>query len=214
MSCKIPQAVGAIDGTHIPILTPATERNIDYYSRKKRHTINTPAIVGANFMFLDVVTVFPECIHEARVLQHTALFSMARQSEILSKRSDQINNVTIKPVLLGDGAYPLSTWMMKPYSFSPNLTRAEKKINKKLSSTRVSLERALDVLKARWRCLLKRLDNRIENISEVIVSCFALHNFCQLENEEFIDQDGILGDLIRQEHVATNRRNAPRGNQN
>ena len=103
---------------------------------------------------------------------------------------------------------------MKPYSFSPNLTRAEKKINKKLSSARVSLERALDVLKARWRCLLKRLDNRIENISEVIVSCFALHNFCQLENEEFIDQDGILGDLIRQEHVARNRRNAPRGNQN
>ena len=116
--------------------------------------------------------------------------------------------------MLGYRAYPLSAWMMKPYAYSPNLTRAEKRFNKKLSSARVSLERAFGLLKARWRCLLKRLDDQIENISEVIIPCFALNNFCQLENEEFIDQDGILDDLIRQERVARNRRNAPTGNQN
>ena len=88
-------------------------------------------------MFLDVATDFPGCMHDARVLQHTTLFRMARQGEILSKPSDQINNVTIKPALLGDRAYPLSTWMVKPYAYSPNLTRAEKKINKKLSSASV-----------------------------------------------------------------------------
>ena len=74
----------------------------------------------------------------------------------------------------------------------------------------MSSERAFGLLKARWRCLLKRLDNQIENISEAIISCFALHNFFQLENEEFIDQDGIFDDLIRQE----TRRNAPKGKQN
>ena len=125
---------------------------------------------------------------------------MTRQGEILSKPCNQIN-VTIKPILLEKGAYPLSAWMMKPYAYSPNLTRAEKRFNKKLSSARVSLERAFGLLKARWRCLLKRLDDQIENISEVIIPCFALNNFCQLENEEFIDQDGILEDLIRQERV-------------
>ena len=51
----------------------------------------------------------PGCMHDARVLQHTALFCMARQGEILLKPSDEINNVAIKPVLLGVGAYPLST---------------------------------------------------------------------------------------------------------
>ena len=128
VNCKIPQVVVAIDGTHILILTPATESKTDYHSRKKRHTINTQAVVGANLMFLDVATGFPGCMHDARVLQHTALFRMARQGEILSKPSDQINNVTIKPVFLGDGAYPLSTWMMKQYAYSPNLTRAEKNL--------------------------------------------------------------------------------------
>ena len=137
VNCKISQAVGAIDGTDIPILTPATENKNDSYSRKKRHTINTQALVGANLMFLDVATAFPGCMHDARVLQHTALFRIARQGEISSKPFDQIDNVIIKPVLLGDGAYPLSTWMMKPYAYSPKLTRAgkkKKKIRKKLSS--------------------------------------------------------------------------------
>ena len=118
---------------------------------------------------------------------------------ILSKPSDEINNVTIKPVLLGDGAYPLLTWMMKPYAYFPNLTRVENKINKKLSSAGVSSERAFGRLKPRCRCLLKRLDNQTENISEVFISCFALPNFCQVENEEFINQGGILDDLIRQD---------------
>ena len=52
----------------------------------------------------------------------------------------------------------------------------------------------------------KRLDNQIEKISEVIIPCFALNNFCQLKNEEFIDQDGIPDDLIRQERVAKNKK--------
>ena len=72
------------------------------------------------------------------------------------------------------------------------------------------MERAFGLLKARWRCLLKRLDDQIENISEVIIPCFALNNFCQLENEEFIDQDGILEDLIRQERVAKNKKRTKR----
>ena len=165
-------------------------------------------------MFSDVATGFPGCMHDAWVLQHATLFCVARQGGILSKPSDQINNVTIKPVLLGDGAYLLSTWMMKPYLYFPNLTRVENKINKKLSSAAVSSERAFGPLKPRWRCYFKILDNQTENILEVFISCFALHNFCQLENEEFINQDGILDDLIRQERMARNRRNPLRGNQN
>ena len=59
----------------IPILTPATESKNDYYSRKKRHTINTQAVVGANLMFLHVTTGFPGCMLDARVLQHTPFFA-------------------------------------------------------------------------------------------------------------------------------------------
>ena len=36
---------------------------------------------------------------------------------------------------------------------------------------RLELERlAIGILKGRWRCLLKRLDNRIENVSAIIIT--------------------------------------------
>ena len=69
----------------------------------------------------------------------------------------------------------------------------------------MSSEIVFSLLKVRWRCFFKRLDNQIENISEAIISSFALHNFFQLENEEFINQDGILDDLIRQETEETHQ---------
>ena len=58
VNCKIPQAVGAIDGTHIPTLTPSTESKNDYYSKKKRHAINTQAVIGANLMLRQVFQMY------------------------------------------------------------------------------------------------------------------------------------------------------------
>ena len=52
-----------------------------------------------------------------------------------------------------------------------------------------TVERAFGLLKARWRILLKRLDNKFCNISEVILTCCILHNFCQREGEEFDDEE-------------------------
>ena len=59
------------------------------------------------------------------------------------------------------------------------------------------------MLKARYRILLKRLDAEITNVSNTIIACIVLHNFCILEN------DGILAELIRKESQSRNlmRRN-------
>ena len=97
-------------------------------------------------------------------------------------------------------------WLMKPYPFSPTLSQSEKKFNKKLSAARVTVERAFGILKARWRCLLKRLDSRIENISAVIICCCTLHNICQISGDNYIDDDGILDQIIHQERQSRQRR--------
>ena len=88
--------------------------------------------------------------------------------------------------MLGDGAYPLLPWLIKPYNFGPALIHSEKLFNKKLCSAR-AVERASGILKARWRCLLKRLDNRIENVSAVVIACRVLHNICQTNKDDYLD---------------------------
>ena len=89
--------------------------------------------------------------------------------------------------------------------FTSNFS-TRKKINKALSSARVVLERSFGVCIARWTCLLIQLDNRVKNVSKVIITYFTLHNFCQLNGGNHFEDDGILDELIENECRARQRR--------
>ena len=176
--CHIPQALGALYGTHIPIIAPCVEGKADYYSRKQCYTISTQATVNANLAFLDVETGFRGRCHDSRNLRNTSLFRRAENREILAQPENVVENSGIRPLLLDDSAIPLSPWLIKPFQFGPALTCSEKNFNRKLSSARVTVERAFGILRAHWRYLLKRLDNIIENLSAIIITCCVLHNIC------------------------------------
>ena len=50
--------IGAIDGTHVPIIAPA-DRNTEYVNRKGCHSIVMQAVTDCNYMFRDVVIGWP-----------------------------------------------------------------------------------------------------------------------------------------------------------
>ena len=204
-NCKIPQALGAIDCIHIEILPPANEDEKDYFSRKECHTINTQVVIGANLKILDLATGFPGSIHDARVLRKTSIYWKAENNEILSHPLRQINDVNVRPLILGDGAYPLFPWLIKPYPQGPALTGVEKGFNRKVSFARFVAERAFGILKARWRCLLKRIDAETANVSDQIIPSSVLHNIYQENGEEYFDMDGVLAEILRNEREARRR---------
>ena len=203
--CVIPQAIGAIDGTHIPILTPALDSKGDYFNRKQFYSVNTQAIIVSNLEFISVASGYPGSLHDARVLRHTEVYQRCENNEILSGPIDVVNGVKVRPLIIGDSAYPLADWLIKPYRHGGNLTPSQRLFNRRASSSRSLVERGFGLLKARWRCLLKRLDNEIENVSDVVISCFILHNICQISNEEYLDEDNVLQHLIQQEREARDR---------
>ena len=209
--CVIPHIVGAIDGTHIEIVSPGGNSKLDYFCRKQMYSINTQAVVGSNLMFLDVATGYPGSIHDARILRDTSLFTRAQQRQLLANPIKVIEGHRVNPFLIGDGAYPPLTWLVKPFPNRFNLSQEEKKFNKALSSARVTVEQAFGLLKARWRCLLKRLDNEIENISNIIIACCVLHNICAMRGDSYIDNDEVLQQVLAEERQA--RRQRPTCNQ-
>lgn len=202
--CKIPQAVGAIDGTHIEIVAP--KNPFDYFDRQHRYSVIMQAAAGENLMFLDTAIGYPGSMHDARVLRNSELFRKVENGNILREPVVNINGNDIRPLLLGDGAYPLLPWLLKPYPNNIVLNPTQRRFNKVLSSARVTVERAFGVLKGRWRILLKRMGNRFINVPEVILTCCILHNFCQEAGEEFDDQEilrRVIG--IEREYLQSRR---------
>ena len=70
-NCVIPQALGVIDSTHVPILAAGVQSKPDYFCRKQEYSANTQAVIGTNFEFFSVTTGYPDSIHDAKILRNT-----------------------------------------------------------------------------------------------------------------------------------------------
>ena len=112
------------------------------------------AVADGEKQFLDVAAGFPGSIHDSRVLRNSSLYRRITNNELLLGPTVRVAGREIRPVLLGDSAYPLSTWLLKPYHEGTN-DPEEINFNKELSRARVSLACALGILKGRWNIELE-----------------------------------------------------------
>ncbi len=90
--------------------------------------------------------------------------------------------------MLGDSAYPLQTWLMKPFAHNGTLTQDQQRYNYRLSHARIVVENAFGRLKARWRRLLKKNDMSIQHIPTIICACCILHNVCEIHGDSFNEE--------------------------
>ncbi|KAK0154191.1 Protein ALP1-like [Merluccius polli] len=160
---------------HLLIKVPSLEEALVIAQRfEARYHI--PQIIG----FWSASCKVPGSAHDATVLRHSDLF---KKSHLLPKHVRHIGGMPVNFFLLGDPAYPLMEWLMKGYPHTTGITPQEESFNFYLSSARTSVEIAFGRLKARWRVLLKRSDFHYTFTPLVVVTCCALHNFCEREEE-------------------------------
>ncbi|XP_071483870.1 putative nuclease HARBI1 [Diadema antillarum] len=162
----MPNVIGAIDCTHVNIRAPKENPQV-YVNRKGKHSINVQAIVNADLQFVNVVAKWPGSSHDAFIWENSNICSDLRNGRLPSGW------------LIGDSGYPLQPWLMTPvpHPASP----AEERYNAAFARTRVSVERAFGVLKARFRCLDSSggvLCYSPERVCKIIMSCCVLHNIC------------------------------------
>ena len=188
---ELPNIVGAIDGSHVKIKAPK-DSAVDYFSRYQQHDFIIQAVVNGRKLFLDFSCGYPGSMHDARVLRRSAIFGRAGRREILSAPTVNINGHEVGPYLVGDSAYPLSPWLMKPYPEGTR-DRDEIKFNKELSSGRVKVECAFGLLKSRWRVLQKRFDSGIDFAVKTAIACAVLHNLCIRWGDDWEEDDNDDG---------------------
>ena len=199
-----PQVVGAIDGSHIALKTVPVNERIEYFNRKQYYSIVIQGVADASFKFLDVSTGYPGSIHDARILRLSKLQREIDQGTWLNTPSKRIGGSEVGPLLVGDSAYPLSVWLMKPFKQTPTLTESQLRFNRALSQARVVIEQAFGILKGRWRCLYKLLEEKTSRVPTTIMACCVLHNICidvgdpsaidPVEDDNEMDQSSFNGD--------------------
>lgn len=81
--------------------------------------------------------------------------------------------------LIGDDAFALKPWMMKPFS-RRCLTREERVFNYRLSRARRIVENAFGILAQRFGCLLTKLRHNPQTVERIVLACVCLHNIMRL----------------------------------
>nr|XP_054756798.1 uncharacterized protein LOC129262832 [Lytechinus pictus]XP_054763823.1 uncharacterized protein LOC129270469 [Lytechinus pictus] len=182
-----PQVAGAIDGTHIPIIGPVNY-HADYHNRKGWYSVILQAVCDHKYMFTDIMVGWPGRCHDARVLANSSFHRRAENGELLPNMTRNINGQDVPLMILGDPAYPLLPWLMKGFADNGRLTEDQTNFNYRLSRARMVIEGSFGRLKGRWRCLLKRNDSALENVTNIVGACCTLHNLCQMQSDEPDDE--------------------------
>ena len=55
------------------------------------------------------------------------------------------------------------------------------------------------MLIGRWRCLLKCFANDLESVSSIVITYCVLHNICEQNHDNYIDDDDVLENVLEQE---------------
>lgn len=179
---------GAIDCTHINHLQPIrTEGVEDYHDRNKNYSTVLQAIVDHNSRFLNVCIGYPGSVHDARIFTDCDWLEQMSTGHIMQGPIKEVSGVLIAPYLIGDAAYPLSKFMIKPYP-GINLSMRQAHFNYILSSTRMSVECAFGQVKSRFRILSGKMLFRLpRKIVKTIGSGCILHNICKDMDDPWAD---------------------------
>ena len=121
----VPQCVGAVDGCHIPVSAPKM-CHTDYYNRKGWYSVIIQAVADHDYLFTDIYVGWAGSVHDARVFAHSTVYERAIEGALLPVQTRSINGINIPLYLLGDSAYPLQNWLMKPFPESASTTSLQK----------------------------------------------------------------------------------------
>ena len=110
-------------------------------------------------------------MHDTRVLRQSQLWEVLGDGVLLGQNKVTISGCDVGHHLIGDPAYPLQEWLMKPFSDTGRLTQEQHNYNYRLSSARSVVEMCFGRLKGRWRCLLKINDSKLELSKTMALTC-------------------------------------------
>lgn len=150
-----------------------------YFNYKGEHSIVLMAIVDVNGSFT-VVDIGAEGRRSDGGIFMDSDVGRALSNKELNvppPRSLEENKPPLPYVLVGDEAFALTDYMMRPYPRRIDLDLQKKVFNYRLSRARRTVECSFGILSSQWRVYKKPILASIENAIRIVQATVCLHNF-------------------------------------
>jgi len=180
---NLPHCLGAIDGKHVALFRPPKSGSA-FFNYKSFFSIVLMAVVDGDYKFININCGAKGASSDGGVFAAIE-FNKEMENGDRNVPADEPlpggdPNKPVPYFFVGDEAFPLKTWLMKPLP-RRNLTHEELIYNYRISRARRVVENAFGILAARFRCLLRPLDMRPEKAIKVVIACCCLHNILRTQ---------------------------------
>ena len=164
-----------MDGKHINIFAP--DDSSDYHNYKGSHSIILLALVDDDYCFSYVAIGTNGRASDGGVFERSSLGRALERNTL---------NLPEQSVIVGDAAFPLKSYLMKPYGTTP--THKEKIFNYRLSRARRIVENAFGILVTIFRVFLNTIDMTTDKVDVITLATCFLHNCPRKTSDTYITQ--------------------------
>jgi len=172
---NFPRCIGAMDGKHILIKAPPKSGS-EFYNYKHQYSIILLALIDHNYCFTYIDVGANGKASDGGVFQESSFFE-ALENNTLNTPDDV--------VFVADDAFPLKTYLMKPYN-RRNLTREQAIFNYRLSRARRISENAFGILVSKFRIFERPIPLIPHKVDKIVLACCAIHNWLRKTNQAYL----------------------------
>ena len=106
-----------------------------------------------------------------------------KEFDIPSPREVCTEGPALPFVMIGDEAFPLANYLMRPYPGKNGLSPEQETYNYRLSRARRTIENAFGILASEWRIFRKPIQGSLSNIEKMIQATICLHNWLRTDRK-------------------------------
>lgn len=148
---NFPNCIGSIDGKHIRTKCPKNSGS-DYFNYKNFYSIVLQAVANSDCKFIAIDVGCKGRQSDGGVFRSSKLYELLETNRLNVPQPRELPNSLVKApfVLVGDEAYPLLPYLMRPFP-RKSLDKSKHIFNYRLSRCRQKVECAFGILTAKWQ---------------------------------------------------------------
>lgn len=173
----MPNCISSIDGKHVRIRAPHNSGSL-YFNYKDYFSVVMLALVDANYKFVAVDVGSYGKEGDSNIFRKSAIGKKIASNDFNIPEVKPLpqSNVSLPHFIIGDEAFPLSSYMMKPFSRRTGLDHQKEIFNYRLCRARRVAENAFGLLSQVFRVFYTPIAVLPSTCTDLILVACCLHN--------------------------------------